>query len=624
MKRPVWLFSLDTDQFDAPPTTTGALKSYYAKYGARYGDTDIELVHFSVGSEVEPWLARHWDALHVHRARQALVRGLSPVVGFSFYTWNAAEFLPALAHIRESGPGITVIAGGPHVQRADDYVGREGIDVVALGEAEATFQEGMDCESPAQWREVKGLAFIEEGELIETPERERFTELDRLPSALDVIELRDADGKPRYKSVAYETARGCPFRCAFCEWGTGAIGTKMHQFSLQRIRDDFERLIEGGIEDIWLSDSNFGALREDLDKARIVVELRERTGRPSTLATSWSKSHNARVQEIVLLLKEHGLLSHYNLALQTLTPLALQLSNRKNMRSNKYEPVAKSMAEQGVPIATELIWGLPGDNLADYERNLDELERVFPNINIFGYTLLPGTEFYDKREEYRIQTIPVAGYGKAKGEYVIGCHTFDRDEGLEGYFLITAHIILIRGHVMPLAARLMALDGRVPVSALLRSILRALVREHGAAVEGLDPDDRMSVYAHRADLYLEMLRHHERSFDVIRAAVGAWLEQHGATAELRDQVMRVLELDEAFCPRVGVSRVIERSFAFEADRVEHHLGRMELPPASTFRSASVRFEVDHPAHVGEILKDPDGGSWMRGRLKAGSRPGAAA
>src|SRR5262249_51014017 len=208
--------------------------------------------------------------------------------------------------------------------------------------------------------------------------------------------------------------------------------------------------------------------------------------RPYTAATSWSKTHNARVQEIVLLLKEHGMLFHYNLALQTLTPLALKQSNRKNMRSNQYEPIAKAMAEQGVTIATELIWGLPGDNLVDFERNLDRLAGVFTNINIFGFVLLPGTEFFERRVEYAIRTIPVAGYGKAKGEYVIGCHSFDEDEGVEGYFLITAHILLIRGHIMPLVARALALEGSIPVSALLRAVLRALVQRFAAELTGLD------------------------------------------------------------------------------------------------------------------------------------------
>ena len=129
------------------------------------------------------------------------------------------------------------------------------------------------------------------------------------------------------------------------------------------------------------------------------------------------------------------------------------------MGANKYVPIAKEMSEQGVPIAAELIWGLPGDTLASFEHNLDQLLVTFPNINIFGYTLLPGTEFYRKRHEYKIESVPVAGYGKAKGEYVVGCHTFSRAQGEEGYFLITAHILLIHGYILPRTMRFLALSG---------------------------------------------------------------------------------------------------------------------------------------------------------------------
>ena len=128
----------------------------------------------------------------------------------------------------------------------------------------------------------------------------------------------------------------------------------------------------------------------------------------------------------------------------------------------------------GVPIAAELIWGLPGDNLADFERPGPAARHLFPTSIFFGYTLLPGAEFYARRDEYLIETIPVAGYGKAKGEYVVGCHSFSRDEGEEGYFLITAHIPLVHGHIMPLTTRLLALAGDAGVT-LLRDILRELV-----------------------------------------------------------------------------------------------------------------------------------------------------
>ena len=40
----------------------------------------------------------------------------------------------------------------------------------------------------------------------------------------------------------------------------------------------------------------------------------------------------------------------------------------------------------------------------------------------------------------------------------------------------------------------------------------------------------------------------------------------------------------------------------------------ELPNESAFAQGSVAFDIHHPAHVGEVLKNPDGGSWMRGQV----------
>ena len=53
-----------------------------------------------------------------------------------------------------------------------------------------------------------------------------------------------------YVNINVQTSRGCPFTCAFCEWGTGAIGSRMHQWSLERIRRDWETIVAAGIKDI--------------------------------------------------------------------------------------------------------------------------------------------------------------------------------------------------------------------------------------------------------------------------------------------------------------------------------------------------------------------------------------
>ncbi|TFH22351.1 MAG: B12-binding domain-containing radical SAM protein [Myxococcales bacterium] len=608
MQRPVWLFSMDTEQFSAPPLTTGALKAHHLAYSNAQQRCDIELVHFLQVAEIARWIETDWPRQVRPRASAALAAGLEPVFGLSCYTWNVAEFLEIAHLLKTALPTALVVAGGPHVQRAEDYVGVEAIDLVVVGEGEATFTEILDCTQRGDWQHIRGCAFLDGERVVRTESRPRQTELDRLPSALGVIALRDADGEPRYERAAYETSRGCPFRCAFCEWGTGAIGTKMHQLSLARIRDDLERLIAGGIHDIWFCDSNFGALREDEAKAELLVELRARSGRPHTFATSWSKNHNERVQRIVRLLHRNGLLWHYHLALQTLTPRALELSNRTNMRANDYEPIVKSLAADGVPVAAELIWGLPGDTLGEFERNLEHLMTIFPGMNIFGYTLLPGTEFYELRDRYQLETLPVAGYGKAKGEYVVGCHTFSRDEGEEGYALITGYLILGRGNVIPRMVRYLALSRRVRTGELLRAIMRALLDDFGIQL------DRMAAYEQRAELYLRFLNERERAFGVMRETVADWLAG-SAASDLTAAALRVLEIDAAMCPRVGAAHVSTCRFSFAADRAEQALGRMELPEPAIFGTGrGVVMEIDHTARVGEVLLDPDGGEWMRGRI----------
>ena len=610
--RPVWLFSLDSEQFHAAPTATGGLIAWYRARGATPEAIDFRQLHFREREDVAAWIAGGLATL-AGEASAALARGQEPVAGISFYTWNAAEFLELARCLRAACPRLVIVAGGPHVQQADAYLGVDPIDVIVLGEGEATFQELLDTPR-AGWPRVPGIAWLDaDGTVAKSPPRARQRDLALIPSPFDVLELTDADGRPRYDAVTYETTRGCPYRCAFCEWGTGAIGTKMLGFPLERLRRDWEKIVRAGIPNIWLADSNFGALKDDLEKARLICELKERHGLPRTFATSWSKKHSPRVQEIVLMLHEHGLLPFYQLALQTLTPRALELCHRENMAANEYEPIARRMAEAGIPISAELIWGLPGDDLASFERNLDRLLATFPNINIFGYTLLPGTEFHERREEYRIETLPVAGYGKAHGEYVVGCHTFGRAEGEEGYFLITAHVILLSGYVLAHTARYLALATDVPVGRMLRVVLDALLQAFAAQLPGLDAADRMRVYESRARIYLTVLADPARAQAAIRAAVTGFVARRLDPSALR-HVEGLLALDAALCPRHGEAVEFERTLDFDARALLAALRAMRLPATEVFDGESRRLRFASPGGLGVVLNTPDGGNWLQARL----------
>ena len=71
MKRPVWLLSMDTEQFCAPPLTTGALLSYFRAHGATSESTDVTLVHFLAGEEIDSWVEHGWREQIAEAAREA-------------------------------------------------------------------------------------------------------------------------------------------------------------------------------------------------------------------------------------------------------------------------------------------------------------------------------------------------------------------------------------------------------------------------------------------------------------------------------------------------------------------------------------------------------------------------
>jgi len=103
--------------------------------------------------------------------------------------------------------------------------------------------------------------------------------------------------------------------------------------------------------------------------------------------------------------------------------------------------------------------------------------------------------------------------------------------------------------------------------------------------------------------------------DITRdAALAYW--HHDGHEVFVAEASRVLALDRAFCPRVGPGGAVDFEFDFAAERTAHHLGRMELPPAECFVPQPSTLRVRHPGAVGEVLLDPDGGSWMRGQIGA--------
>ena len=69
-----------------------------------------------------------------------------------------------------------------------------------------------------------------------------------------------------------ETNRGCPYRCAYCDW---VNGKKMRFFPMEKIVAEIDWLGRNHIGYVFCGDSNFGMYERDYEITLLLVEAKK-------------------------------------------------------------------------------------------------------------------------------------------------------------------------------------------------------------------------------------------------------------------------------------------------------------------------------------------------------------
>lgn len=152
------------------------------------------------------------------------------------YTRDVAQAIWVSTRLKETLPGIWVIAGGCHPTALPHKLLTEAegaIDFCVIREGEATIRELLDCPDLRDMHRlasVPGIAFPENGGTLSTVPRELIENLDSLPWPIREPRYYDLptggfyypeSSRLRYAPVVY--SRGCPGQCEFCSsrqmWG---------------------------------------------------------------------------------------------------------------------------------------------------------------------------------------------------------------------------------------------------------------------------------------------------------------------------------------------------------------------------------------------------------------------
>ncbi len=207
-------------------------------------------------------------------------------------------------------------------------------------------------------------------------------------------------------SAIIETNRGCPNKCAFCDWG--ALKSKIKLFSLEKIQKELKWLSEHKIEYVYCADANFGIFDRDMDITDMFIELKETTGYPQKLKVNFTKNRCEFVGEISSKLSRYGIGKSQTLSFQSVDEKVLHAIGRKNIDLEHFRELLKMYEKEDIPTYSELILGLPEET---YESFTDGICTLIENgqhksINVYPCELLPNSLLGSKeyKEKYNIRT----------------------------------------------------------------------------------------------------------------------------------------------------------------------------------------------------------------------------
>lgn len=353
---------------------------------------------------------------------------------FSCYIWNMKLVRWLLRELRQLRPDAHYLLGGPQVMNhAATYLsdGAENV-YVCNGEGERTsleFIRQLSSQTP-DLRQVPGLSFWSQGELVTTEAAPRIQNLMDIPSPF----LNGVFEGHEFSFAIMETNRGCPFRCTFCYWGA-ATNSKVNKFEEERIKDELRWISEHGYSALMIADANWGLSPRDVTLSEFIVQCSEENGYPLIIHMAAAKNRPERMAEITEIFVRGGLMVSQPISLQTMNESTLEMVDRKNIHEETYIGLQRLLREKRISSYVEMIWPLPGETLESFKDGLTRLCRSYADtIIVYPQLFLHNTPMYGQREALGIMTAEVPS-DVSEAEVVLGTKWVTEEDCHDGYWV---------------------------------------------------------------------------------------------------------------------------------------------------------------------------------------------
>lgn len=335
------------------------------------------------------------------------------IIGLSAMTFSDYYIALACNFLKNYFPDIPIISGGYHslVEQEKILFKNQKLDFVFYGEAEDYFPRFINQLENEQvnFSEIKGLIYRRGIQIIknELPEPADFSQINpyRAYRLLSQEIFKEKPTKKRsftweFVNIAdpifsFLLARGCPYRCSFCQLYPKNPFAKMRYLPLERFREQLEYALKynSKIKSIFIHDSAFNLNKNWAYKIMDVIEEYDQI-------VEWACQirPNLVTEEFVARLHKKGC-TVVNMYIESGTDRVRNKILHKQVTNKQIRIAFRLVKKYGLYFRTNLIIGNPTESEKELNKGIRFLNSLEPDYATFPILeFYPGTRLWNKYE----------------------------------------------------------------------------------------------------------------------------------------------------------------------------------------------------------------------------------
>ena len=271
--------------------------------------------------------------------------------------------------------GKLVAAGGPFATLCPEEL-RGKVDVLFVGEAEYTWPRFLHDYEVGVWR-------------AEYRQDDKPSMLDSPLPRFDLLKVG------RYRSMAIQFARGCPYNCEFCDIIV-MYGRRPRTKSVAQVLAEVEAIHRLGASNVFVVDDNFiGNKKEAKALLAALADWQRARGYPIEFMTEVSLNV-AQDDELLGLMKQAHFITVF-VGIESPRAASLTESNKtQNMREDPVAAVHRIQAA-GIEVMAGMIVGFDHDDPSIFEEQFRFIQRARIPISMTGMlNAVPKTPLHER------------------------------------------------------------------------------------------------------------------------------------------------------------------------------------------------------------------------------------